>query len=226
MSFGTYARRVRNPELPYRHRVGALRSCVQLYRPIGFHATLSFLEEIAGPFHRDDAALRRALDALMASRAGWHADLRDYAVERTLAKRRGQRSPRPTDPNPNGFPRCWYGAPEQAALHAVRYWRRHEAPALMAEPDPTTLDVDACVTASLGAGGSLLPAQREVLSATVEALRQQTRTDTWRDDPRAYYRALNLLKVARHLETAAGAVPALAESARPASGRGYGRAAT
>ncbi|MEU8181695.1 hypothetical protein AB0B85_11130 [Micromonospora sp. NPDC049044] len=122
---------------------------MQLYRPIGFHATLNFLEEIAGPFQRDEAALLRALDALVASRAGWHAELRDYAAERKLAKRRGQRSPRPTDPNPNGFPRCWYGAPGQAALHAVRYWRRHEAPALLAEPDSTTLDLAACVTASL-----------------------------------------------------------------------------
>ncbi|MDW5327248.1 hypothetical protein [Plantactinospora sp. KLBMP9567] len=205
MSFGTYARHVRNPELPYRRRVSALRSCVQLYRPIGFHATLSFLEEIAGPFQRDEAALLRALDALVASRAGWHAELRDYAAERKLAKRRGQRNPRPTDPNPSGFPRCWYGAPRQAALHAVRYWRRRTAPALLADPDSITLDVDACVTASLAAGGSLLPAQRQMLGATVEALRQRMRPEMWRDDSRAYYRAFNLLRVARHLETAADA---------------------
>jgi hypothetical protein len=80
VSFGTYARHVRNPELPYRRRVSALRSCVQLYRPIGFHATLSFLEEIAGPFQRDEMALLRALDALVASRAAWHAEQRDYAT--------------------------------------------------------------------------------------------------------------------------------------------------
>lgn len=213
MSFGTYARRVRNAELPYRHRVSALRSCVQLYRPIGFHATLSFLEEIAGPFDRDEAALLRALDALVASRAGWHADLREYAAERKLAKRRGQRSPHPTEPNPNGFPRWWYGAPGPAALHAVRYWRQHEAPGLLAEPDPTTLDLAACVTASLAAGGSLLPAEREMLSATVEALRQRMGSETWRDDWQAYYRAFDLLKVARHLEMAADAAPASVASA-------------
>ncbi|MFG3554935.1 hypothetical protein ACGGAQ_11125 [Micromonospora sp. NPDC047557] len=204
MSFGTYARHVRNAELPYRRRVSALRSCVQLYRPIGFHATLSFLEEIAGPFQRDEAALLRALDALVASRAGWHADLRDYAAERKLAKRRGQRSPRPSDPNPNGFPRCWYGAPGQAALHAVRYWRRRTASALLTDPDAIILD--ACVTASLAAGGSLLPAERQMLSTTVEALRQRMRPEMWRDDSRAYYHAFNLMSVARHLETAADAV--------------------
>ncbi|MEU7928155.1 hypothetical protein [Micromonospora sp. NPDC049801] len=226
MSFGTYARRVRDAALPYRHRVGALRSCVQLYRPIGFHATLSFLEEIAGPFHRDEAALLRALDALVASRAGWHADLRDYTAERKLAKHRGQRSLRPTEPNPNGSPRCWYGAPGPAALHAVRYWQRHEAPALLAEPDSTTLELAACVTASLEAGGALLPAQREMLSAIVEALRQRMGPETWRDDSRAYYRAFNLLTVARHLETAADAAPTSVGIARPETVAGYGRAAT
>ncbi|MET8529410.1 hypothetical protein [Micromonospora sp. NPDC005172] len=226
MSFGTYARHVRNPELPYRRRVSALRSCVQMYRPIGFHATLSFLEEIAGPLQRDESALLRALDALVASRAGWHADLRDYAAERRLAKRRGQRSPRPTDPNPNGSPRCWYGAPGPAALHAVRYWQRHEAPTLLAEPDSTTLELAACVGVSLEAGGALRPAQREMLSASVEALRQRVGPETWRDDPRAYYRASNLLTVARHLETAADSAPTSVGIARPATVAGYGRVAT
>ncbi|MFY1616949.1 hypothetical protein [Micromonospora sp. WMMD736] len=226
MSFGTYARRVRNAELPYRQRVSALSSCVQLYRPIGFHATLSFLEEIAGPFDRDEAALLRALDALVASRTGWHADLREYAAERKLAKRRGQRSPHPTERNTNGFPRCWYGAPGRAALHAVRYWRQHEAPGLLAEPDSITLDLAACVTASLAAGGSLLSAEREVLSATVEALRQRMGSETWRNDSQAYYRAFDLLKVARHLEMAADPAPASVASARPRCGRDYGRATT
>ncbi|MET9301691.1 hypothetical protein ABZX66_20445 [Micromonospora aurantiaca] len=57
MSFSAFARRVRDPALPHQRRVSALRSCVQLYRPVGFEATLSFLEEVAGPFRRDEAAL-------------------------------------------------------------------------------------------------------------------------------------------------------------------------
>lgn len=69
MSFSAYARKVRDPALPFRRRVSALRSCVQLYRPIGFHATLSFLQELAGPYQREEEALHRALDALTASRA-------------------------------------------------------------------------------------------------------------------------------------------------------------
>lgn len=52
MSFGTHVRKVRNPVLPYQRRVQALRSCVQLYRPIGFQATLSVMQEIAGPITR------------------------------------------------------------------------------------------------------------------------------------------------------------------------------
>jgi hypothetical protein len=69
VSFGTYARKVGDGALPFPHRVGASRSCVQLYRPIGFRATLSFLELLAGPYQRDeDAALLRAVEALSASR--------------------------------------------------------------------------------------------------------------------------------------------------------------
>jgi hypothetical protein len=82
VSFGTYARKVRDATLPYRRRVSAFRSCVQLYQPIGFDASLSFLEEIAGPFQRDEASLLRALDALTASREDWQAEVREYAAMR------------------------------------------------------------------------------------------------------------------------------------------------
>src|ERR1700754_4946908 len=112
MSFGTYARRWRDAALPYGRRVSALRSCVQLYRPIGFHASLSFLEEIAGPFQRDEASLLRALDALAASRERWQADVAQYAAMRQEEKSRGKRSPRPKPPNPDPSPKHWYGAPK------------------------------------------------------------------------------------------------------------------
>lgn len=135
MSFSAYARHVRNPALPHRRRVSALRSCVQLYRPLGFHATLSYLSLVAGPFEHDEAALLRALDALIASRAGWHAALDEYAAERRAAKRRGQRSPRPNESNPNLGPEHWYGAPREAALHALEFWRRKRLPALLARSE-------------------------------------------------------------------------------------------
>ncbi|NUR92574.1 MAG: hypothetical protein HOY71_51595, partial [Nonomuraea sp.] len=89
MSFGNFARQVRDPALPHRHRVAALRSCVQLYRPIGFEATLSFLRAEAGPFRTDEAALLRALAVLEGSRAAWQDAKRTYAAARREAKRRG-----------------------------------------------------------------------------------------------------------------------------------------
>lgn len=123
MSFGVHARQVRDPTRPYRWRVSNLRSCVQLYRPLGFHATLSYVEEIAGPFRRDEQSLLRALDALTTSRELWKADVRDYAAKRRREKLRGQRSPGLTDPDPSHFPGHWYGAPREAALHARRSGR-------------------------------------------------------------------------------------------------------
>jgi hypothetical protein len=74
---------------------------------------------------------------------------------------------------------------------------------LLVDPDSVALDLDACVSASLAAGGSLLPTQRELLSSTVGALRQRMQPELGHDDSRAYYRAFSLLKVTRHVETAA-----------------------
>lgn len=201
VSFGTYARKVRNGALPYGRRVSALRSCVQLYRPIGFHASLSFLEEIAGPFQRDEVSLLRALDALTASRDSWQADVREYAAMRRQAKYRGQRSPRPKDPNPSKSPGHWYGASRQAALHALEFWQRRRLPALLTPPDQLTENLNSCVVASLDSGGSLTPERLRMLADCVAELRRQ--------QPGlygvAYFRARDLLTVARLVEIAANA---------------------
>ncbi|WP_394621197.1 hypothetical protein JNUCC0626_19530 [Lentzea sp. JNUCC 0626] len=201
MSFTNHARHVRDPGLPYRHRVSALRSCVQLYRPIGFNASLTFLALRNGPYYRDEAALLHALDDLSASRAGWHAALREYAVVRTRAKRLGQRSPRPADDNPNGFPPLWYGAARPAALHALRYWRLSREGE--AEPEDQALaDVELCVTAALASGGPLTPEQQEVLATCTSVLHQRMRSGDGYVQPRV--RAWDLLKVTRHVEVAGG----------------------
>ncbi|MEU4645454.1 hypothetical protein [Micromonospora sp. NPDC023814] len=205
MSFSAYARRVRDPALPHRRRVSALRSCVQLYRPIGFHATLSFLEEQAGSFQRDEAALLRALDALVASRLARRAELRRYAAARSAAKRRGRRSPGPDEPNPHHLRGYWYGAPGSAALHALRFWQRERRPALLPSLDPIEVRVDSCVSACLAAGGPLTPAQRQLLATAVDALDERIRPEVWRDDPAAYFRARDLLQVTRFVEIAAEA---------------------
>ncbi|MFI7493076.1 hypothetical protein ACIBXA_32360 [Micromonospora echinaurantiaca] len=205
MSFSAYARQVRDPALPYRRRVSALRSCVQLYRPIGFHATLSYLEELAGPFEREEAALLRALDALGASRIRRRVEVRRYAAARRAAKRRGQRSPRPGDANPHQLHGYWYGSPGPAALHAVRFWRRDRLPAPLASPDPIASQVDSCVTACLTAGGALTPDQRHLLADAIESLRERIQPDLWSEDQTAYFQARDLLTVARFVDVAADA---------------------
>ncbi|MEU0091591.1 hypothetical protein [Kribbella sp. NPDC006257] len=119
MSFSAFSNHVRNAALPHQRRVSALRSCVRLYRPIGFDATLTYLEELAGPFPRDDQALIGAHDQLATSRTLWHEHLASYADQRRAAKRLGHRKPRKTEVNPNLGPSIWYGAPEEAARQLV-----------------------------------------------------------------------------------------------------------
>jgi hypothetical protein len=206
VSFSVFARKVRDPTLPYRRRESALHSCVQLYRPIGFHATLSFLEQLAGPFQRDEAALLRALDAIVASRDASLAEIERYAAARSEAKRRGQRSPRPRDPNPHRTDGYWYGAARQAALHTLRYWQRDRLPALLTPADPLAQRMGSSVEASVAAGGELPPEQRQLLTTTTEALRERLeRPGLWSDDKLVYFRTLKLLALARLVEVAADA---------------------
>lgn len=204
MSFSAYARRVRDPAQPYQRRVSALRSCVQLYRPLGFHVTLSFLREVAGPFEHDEPALLHALDALGRSRAGWHADLRRYAAHRSALKLRGRRRPHPGEPNPNQGPRCWYGAPRQGALHALAFWRDHRLPALVASGDPAAVQINAHVAACLAAAGPLTPVDRHGLGTVRNMLKQRIQPG-YNDDYDLFQRTRQLLTVARFIETAADA---------------------
>ncbi|MGC5334798.1 hypothetical protein [Micromonospora sp. DT62] len=202
VSFGTYARRVRDRSLPYGLRVSALRSCVQLYKPIGFHATLGFLEEVAGSYQRDEAALLRALDAVEASRARWHADMREYACRRRQAKHRGHRTPPTYELNPNGCPRIWYGAARPAALYALRFWSRSRLPALTATSDEIASATGAIVVAALSSNGDLATQQRRLLDVIVAELQRRMRSDLWSRDQVAYFRASDLLTVAHLVETA------------------------
>lgn len=107
MSYSSLARRVRDSGLPFRWRVSALCSYVQLYQPLGFEATQSFLESRAGSFKRDEAALLSALEVIEASRAARYAEVQVYAKRRREAKARGQRIPRPGEVNPHAQAK-WY----------------------------------------------------------------------------------------------------------------------
>ncbi|MFI9812838.1 hypothetical protein [Saccharothrix variisporea] len=106
MSFTSHAGKVRDPTLPHAHRVSALKSCVQLYHPLGFQETLEFLRTTAGRFERDENALLAALEVLEQSRAAWQAAVAEYAERRRAEKRAGSRVPR--EPNPYR-PTRWYG---------------------------------------------------------------------------------------------------------------------
>ncbi|MFI0937467.1 hypothetical protein [Streptomyces sp. NPDC021020] len=197
MSFGAYARRARDPRLPYGQRVSMPRSCVQLHRPIGFHATLSLLAAQAGPFEssrgsrradRDDTALLRALEVLEASRAAWHAELRAYDAER-----RGSLSPAPAARNPYEVTsRRWAAAPREGALHALAYilgrgWTD------LAGDDPAGAELKPLVTACLAAGGPLTPGQLDELTDCVRRLRGRAPGS----------RTCGLLWAAWHMEVAA-----------------------
>ncbi|MFF4986433.1 hypothetical protein ACFY19_04550 [Streptosporangium saharense] len=199
MSFGGFARRVRDPALPHAWRVSALRSCVRLYRPIGFEATLSFLRAKAGPFRTDEAALLRALAVLEASRTAWQEEKRVYAQGRRRAKRRGERSPRPGEVNPYR-PSHWYGARREAALHAVGFWYRRRPAVLVSGGDGLSTVLWECVLACLDSGGRLTPAQGQRLAGCVERL---TALQAGYRDGGPAERVRDLLTVARHLEALA-----------------------
>ncbi|GGO81290.1 hypothetical protein [Nonomuraea cavernae] len=199
MSFGTFARRVRDPALPHQRRVAALRSCVQLYRPIGFEATLSFLHAKAGPFGTEEAALLRALAMLEASRSAWQEAKHAYAAARREAKQRGQRSPHPNDINPY-TPLHWYGARREAALHAVSFWHQRRLSILLTNDDKPAHTLCECVQTCLDTGGHLPPGQRRLLADCIDQFAARLQPALYHDDPAEYFRTRDLLTVARHLE--------------------------
>lgn len=92
MGFGTYARRVRDRDLPHRRRLCALRCAAGCYHPIGFNATYSYLAT-AGNLRRDESALIRALEMLELSRNAWLAEVDAFADRRRLEKPKHRRSP-------------------------------------------------------------------------------------------------------------------------------------
>jgi hypothetical protein len=197
VSFGTYARKVRDHTLPHGRRVGALVSCVQMYQPIGFRATFSYLEHVAGPLRRNEAALLRAMDALSASRAIWLKQLAAYAEQRREAKRLGRRNPRPADSNPNS-PACWYGDARAAAQFALRSLLNRPAEVAMVDPEVIRL---AC--ACLAAQGDLDKAERERLSGLRLAFSHGQKVAGRPDiDWPVWQTATASLRVLRHIEYA------------------------
>jgi hypothetical protein len=163
MGFSERARRVRDERLAHGRRVAALCSCVSLYHPIGHRATLSFLEELAGPYQRHEKALSRALEALEASRAAWLTEVADYRSARLKEKRLGRRVPPDDGPPPGRMGGHWYAAtpnlPERAAVHALKLWERDHGPAFADE------ETRSLVRECIATGGRLTGEQLDVVLA-------------------------------------------------------------
>ncbi|MEY9904870.1 hypothetical protein ABIA35_001086 [Catenulispora sp. MAP12-49] len=180
MSFGTYARRARDGDLPYWARYCALRCAVGHYCPIGFHATWSYLSTV-GDLKVDEGALLRALEILETSRGAWLAEMDAYAARRRAEKKRHRRSPTMADrlrlysyrwPGPDGH---------QATLNAVEHlWAQHRAAPFPETPaefkgDLVYLDstIAGCVSTYVGRGGMGAPGHRDILLACIPPLRLQ-----------------------------------------------------
>ncbi|NUO58104.1 MAG: hypothetical protein HOV78_15655 [Hamadaea sp.] len=195
MSFGTYARKVADPDLPWNRRLTALGSCVQLYRPIGYQATFAYLRQVAGPIRRDEAALLQALDALSRSRSLWLADVAAYAARRRVAKRSGQRAPHPAEPNPS-WPAKWYGDVRGGALVAVERWRHRAG----CQADEHGRQVLAIAGAFVIADGHLSPAQVAALRELRAPLQVRLRASAWPNhQPREFDLARQLLWIVSQL---------------------------
>lgn len=206
VSFNSFARKVRDTSLPFGLRVSALASCVQLYRPIGHRATLHWLLTAAGPYQRDEAALMRALEILIASRRVRQAELAVYAEQRRAAKALGHRCPTKTEPHPDQFG-YWFGAPREAALHALELWRSQSKPrpGRVGYRDALTDRVDAAVAECLRAGGSPSPKWLAEVSACADAVHSaRHRPGLYADDQQTYFHYLKLAGIARLLAVACG----------------------
>jgi hypothetical protein len=173
VSFAVDARKARNGALPLARRVTGLRACVRRYHPLGYLATLSFLEQQAGPYATDEEALLRAVDCLTSSRDQWKAAVESYAHRRREAKSRGDRSPRALDPNPSHAPDQWYGPSREAARHALAF--RHTRDLLPPADDDVAADVLALVRATLE-NQHLTADQRSLLRDLTAELRRRIRT--------------------------------------------------
>ncbi|MFF0771774.1 hypothetical protein ACFYUK_23010 [Nonomuraea wenchangensis] len=140
------------------------------------------MEAKAGRFQREESALLRALALVEASRAARQGAVLAYAARRREAKKRGRRVPGAGEIDPNVQAHFyWYGAPREAALFALWFWRERRS------PEWTSAElvecVEECLRTTAGQRDSLVVRVREVES------RLQSR---------------ELLQVVRHVEVALG----------------------
>lgn len=191
MGFKTYARRVRDEQLPLARRYTALRCAVGHYCPLGFHATWAYLSATACPspdLRRDPSALPRALDTLEASRAVRLNELEAFAARRHAEKAAGRRTPQSTDTACRGKPR-WPSdtAPSRLGLIAA-VANHHTSFQRSPYPDETLSSdsqarqladlharLDVCASSYLSSLGHLDAPAREALADTIHGIRRHVR---------------------------------------------------
>ncbi|MFF4573405.1 hypothetical protein [Streptomyces sp. NPDC001410] len=185
MSFRTYARRVRDEQVPLARRHTSLRCAVGHYCPLGFNATWAYLAATACPspdLRRDPAALLRALETLEASRTVWLAEVESFAVRRHAEKAAGRRTPGRITTQLSGF--RWPGetAPSRLGLVAA-VANRHTAFRRFPFPDESLLRdsqvprlaglhacLDSCAASYLTNLGRVDAATREALAEAISAI--------------------------------------------------------
>ncbi|WP_157641421.1 hypothetical protein [Longispora albida] len=196
MSFSNFVRRARDPGRPHLARVASLCSAVQVYRPLGHRATLSYLTRISGPYEKDEAALLRAVELLTASRGIAVQERAAYGARRGTEKAAGRRRPAPGD-----YPdqQIWHLDPRDGAMHALWFWLRDTRRAGHRDPGLVRLARECLVT------GSLSPADQEAL-AEVHSVSQAVVRMPWTGAPGGdsrWHTARQRLRIVHHLRTAA-----------------------
>ncbi len=185
VSFSVFARKVRDTRLPYGRRVSALRSCVQMYRPIGFHASLSFLEELAG---RSSVRSRCYEPWTPSSRAA-------TSGRRTTGRTRPRAAGRSTEAGEARDLRTRTRAGARTTGTAP-VSRRRCTPSATGTPASPPTSPKTCVTECLASGGPLTAEQRRTLTARVTEIRRRL-PGLYDEDRVAFFHTRDLLKVAR-----------------------------
>ncbi|MER6173197.1 GNAT family N-acetyltransferase [Streptosporangium sp. NPDC001681] len=178
MSFGTYARRVRNQDLPYGLRYTSLRYAVERYMPVGYNATWDYITGRAGRIRTDETALLRALDILETSRKARLAEMAAFTLRRTTEKR--DRRTVSADEHRYRHGWRWPGPDAHEAMHQTvqTLWTQYERlpfpevpPADKADLAMLDLTVAGCVWTYLRRGGALHPDHRDILRSCLADLR-------------------------------------------------------
>jgi hypothetical protein len=196
VSYGTFARRVRNDSLPHGVRIASFNGCLERYHPIGYEASFGYLELRAGPFRSDPEALLRAVDLLTASRDLWLAELAAYEENRRTAKRSGRRTPAKNEASPGGE-WLWLGAERDAALFALEFeYRSRKA------HQPGLAPLVERTLANRGELGAADRAHLDRLRAGVDHYR--THGFEWQNpDWPAWHRSSDSLRLLAHVRNAA-----------------------